>query len=129
MSLEYFRLGITCPFLEDGSCSIYEHRPLVCREYLVTSPAAHCARQGDPTAPISMVPVSNTSHALALLPHDNPADLLRLPLTLALSWSASHPERRDRLPGRVWMERFFDRLRVVEEQGQRERAPDGQPTD
>lgn len=26
---EYF--GVPCPFLSDGSCSIYEHRPLACR--------------------------------------------------------------------------------------------------
>lgn len=115
MCLDYFRLAITCPFLEEGSCSIYEDRPLVCREYLVTSPASHCARQGDPTAPISMVLVTNTNHALALLPHDDPADLLRLPLTLALSWTAAHPEKPDTLPGRVWMERFFSRLRMMEE--------------
>jgi Fe-S-cluster containining protein len=36
----YFRLGLVCPFLEDDACSIYEDRPFVCREYLVTSPAA-----------------------------------------------------------------------------------------
>lgn len=40
----YFRLGIPCPFLEDESCSIYEDRPAVCREYHVTSPAENCER-------------------------------------------------------------------------------------
>src|SRR5262249_12654648 len=38
----YFRLGLACPFLEDDACSIYEDRPLICREYLVTSPAERC---------------------------------------------------------------------------------------
>jgi maleate isomerase len=41
-ALRYFRLGLACPFLEDGACSIYEDRPFVCREYLVTSPPEHC---------------------------------------------------------------------------------------
>jgi maleate cis-trans isomerase/Fe-S-cluster containining protein len=41
-ALKYFRLGLACPFLEDGACSIYEDRPFVCREYLVTSPAERC---------------------------------------------------------------------------------------
>lgn len=45
--LKYFALGIACPFLEEESCSIYEHRPMRCREYLVTTPAEHCA---NPTA-------------------------------------------------------------------------------
>jgi Fe-S-cluster containining protein len=40
---EYFRLGIPCPFLEQEACSIHPARPLSCREYLVTSPAAACA--------------------------------------------------------------------------------------
>jgi Fe-S-cluster containining protein len=43
LGLRYFGLGIACPFLEDASCSIHAHRPLACREYLVTSPARHCA--------------------------------------------------------------------------------------
>lgn len=42
--LDYFRLGVACPFLEDESCSIHPDRPLVCREYLVTSDPAECAR-------------------------------------------------------------------------------------
>ena len=41
--LAYFHLGIPCPFLEEESCSIYADRPISCREYLVTSPAANCA--------------------------------------------------------------------------------------
>jgi Fe-S-cluster containining protein len=39
----YFRQGIACPFLEDESCSIYEQRPAICRQYHVTSPAANCS--------------------------------------------------------------------------------------
>ena len=41
--LDYFRAGIACPFLEHESCSIHADRPSACREYLVTSPAVHCA--------------------------------------------------------------------------------------
>lgn len=44
LAADWFALQIACPFLEDEACSIYEERPLVCREHLVTSPAAHCAR-------------------------------------------------------------------------------------
>jgi Fe-S-cluster containining protein len=43
LGLDYFRLGIPCPFLEEESCSIHTNRPLGCREYLVTSPASCCA--------------------------------------------------------------------------------------
>jgi Fe-S-cluster containining protein len=40
----YFEQQIPCPFLEEESCSIHPRRPLVCREYHVTSPAEDCAR-------------------------------------------------------------------------------------
>jgi Fe-S-cluster containining protein len=42
MAIDYFHLGIPCPFLENESCSIHPIRPLSCREYLVTSPPALC---------------------------------------------------------------------------------------
>jgi Fe-S-cluster containining protein len=43
LALEYFYQRVPCPFLENESCSIYPIRPLICREYLVSSPAEHCA--------------------------------------------------------------------------------------
>ena len=46
LGLGYFAQRIPCPFLEDESCSIHPHRPLVCREYLVSSDPAHCADPG-----------------------------------------------------------------------------------
>jgi len=42
ISRKYFDLGLVCPFLEEDACSIYEDRPFVCRQYLVTSPAELC---------------------------------------------------------------------------------------
>ena len=43
----YFRMGIACPFLDEERCTIYEERPLACREYLVTSPAKNCTEARD----------------------------------------------------------------------------------
>ncbi|MFP5230738.1 MAG: YkgJ family cysteine cluster protein [Acidobacteriota bacterium] len=47
LALDYFRVGVPCPFLEEESCSIHPIRPLSCREYLVTSPKDFCR---DPAA-------------------------------------------------------------------------------
>jgi Fe-S-cluster containining protein len=47
MNLDYFYQRVPCPFLENESCSIYPIRPLVCREFLVSSAPEHCA---DPAA-------------------------------------------------------------------------------
>jgi Fe-S-cluster containining protein len=43
MATAYFALAISCPFLEQEACTIYEDRPLACREFMVTTPPRHCA--------------------------------------------------------------------------------------
>jgi len=41
-SRDYYALREPCPLLLDGCCSVREVRPLVCREYLMTSAPEHC---------------------------------------------------------------------------------------
>ena len=107
LGLGYFRLGIPCPFLEEDACSIYEHRPVKCREYLVTSPAEEC---GNPS-PERIHKVKNAGNAwkaLAMIgwecrersPH-------WVPLTLALEWAEAHPEPRTRRPASDLLRDFF----------------------
>jgi Fe-S-cluster containining protein len=93
VGLDYFRLGIPCPFLEDESCSIHPDRPLSCREYLVTSPAEHC------TAPtrdnIRRVPTPGFAmSAFATLDGPQPGGkgVRWVPLVLALEWAGANPE-------------------------------------
>jgi Fe-S-cluster containining protein len=42
LAVDYFHAGVPCPFLENESCSIHPFRPLICREYLVTSSPELC---------------------------------------------------------------------------------------
>jgi Fe-S-cluster containining protein len=92
LAIEYFRLGVPCPFLRDESCSIYPYRPSMCREYLVTSPAERCGTLG--RAPVARIPVHvRLSEALAALA----GKLLGrepevVPLTVALEWAVEHAE-------------------------------------
>jgi Fe-S-cluster containining protein len=58
LALEYLYQRVPCPFLEEESCSIHPIRPLICREYLVTSPPEHCF---DP-ATLKSVPVPLPLH-------------------------------------------------------------------
>ena len=92
VAVDYFALGLPCPFLEDESCSIHPMRPAACREYLVTSPASFCSELGGNR--IRMVPKSvYLSQALSRLT----ADLLggestMIPLPLALEWAEQNRE-------------------------------------
>jgi Fe-S-cluster containining protein len=86
LGIAYFRHGIPCPFLEDESCSIHEERPLACREYLVTSPAADCAMPTSDT--IRCVPMpQKLSRAIRRIEDEQPRHFEPwIPMILALEW-------------------------------------------
>lgn len=108
IGLEYFRAGVACPFLEDESCSIHEHRPLSCREYLVSSPAVNCAHPTAETIAMRPVPVK-LSEMLYCFGDGKGNDRTRwLPLVLALEWAAAHAgEEQPRWPATALFERFL----------------------
>jgi Fe-S-cluster containining protein len=89
-SAQYVRLMIACPFLENESCSIYEERPLKCREYLVVSPAEHCAepeRDQIVGLPLPLKVYLTTLH----LDRNPAAPRLRwVPLNQLMSWTDTH---------------------------------------
>lgn len=56
----YWAQQIPCPFLENDSCSIYQDRPMACRQYSVTSPPANCTH----------IYTINEAHEIVLHPVD-----------------------------------------------------------
>lgn len=97
LAIEYFKLGESCPFLEDEACTIYAERPFACREFLVTSPAAFCAevtRFGE----VRAVPLSvRMTDALSKITGElfgNEATAV--PLVAAVEWALEHREEGQR---------------------------------
>ena len=105
LSLAYFALRIPCPFLEDESCSIHAERPLVCREYLVTSPPELCA--GPSQEGVTPVAVPKVSPAARRL-QDDKDDWF--PLALLMDWARTRPRNRRRRVGPEWIQRFVERM-------------------
>lgn len=91
LGIEYFQLGIPCPFLEEESCSIHPDRPISCREYLVTSPPKNCAR---PTADsVRQVTIAGKmSNAVIRLAQQRIGSrfIPYVPMILALEFAARH---------------------------------------
>jgi Fe-S-cluster containining protein len=102
MSLAYFALGVPCPFLEEESCSIHPDRPLVCREYLVTSPAELCA--GPAQEGVTPVPVPKLSAGARRLQDDGDS---WFPLAMLFAWSGKARAPAKRRPGTEWIQRFL----------------------
>ncbi len=112
LAVKYFKLGIPCPFLEEESCSIHPDRPIICREYLVTSPAENCARLGE--APLTRIKLP-LKVAPALSGFDGPPPEPRflrrsIPLVLAPEWAAAHPEEPPPRPGPELLRQLLERI-------------------
>ena len=107
LSTAYFAMGVPCPFLEDESCSIHPERPLVCREYLVTSPAALCA--GAKQEGVTPVAVPKVSMAARGLQED---DDDWFPLAMLMAWARTRPRKTAKRTGPEWVQRFLKRLSV-----------------
>jgi Fe-S-cluster containining protein len=102
LSVAYFALRIPCPFLKDESCSIHPERPLVCREYLVTSPAEFCAGPAqEGVTPVAVPKVSMAARGL----QDEKDDWF--PLALLMDWSRRRPRKAVRRTGPEWVQRFL----------------------
>jgi Fe-S-cluster containining protein len=111
LARDYFRAQVACPFLEDESCSIHPDRPLSCREYLVTSPAARCKEpeQGG----IEKVPLyaKPTRVLFCFGDGEGRGEPSWLPLVLLAEWAAAHGgEAQPRLAGDRMFRAFLDRL-------------------
>jgi len=91
LGVEYFKVGVPCPFLEDESCSIYEHRPTRCREYVVTSDPKHCADPSPDTIHRIPVPMKPSNALFQFGDGGDNRRIVILPLILALDWAAAQP--------------------------------------
>jgi Fe-S-cluster containining protein len=111
IAMSYFRLGIPCPFLENEACSIHPDRPVKCREYFVTSPAANCRQPSANNIRIVDLPFQMWT-ALARLENTSPSkEKIRwVPLILALEWADAHAHEPKPRPGHEVLREFFDCL-------------------
>ncbi len=103
---EYFNRGIPCPFLDQERCSIYQHRPMRCREYLVTSPAENCSNPSPETVRPVDVPVQLSRILFCFADGLGDQSTRWLPLVLALEFSGE----QKRFPGPELFRRFVSQI-------------------
>lgn len=121
---EYIEQRVACPFLEAESCSIYEDRPLICREYLVTSPAENCANPRPDNT--EKIPISGkASNAFAAMTKtansEKPSSLL---LIRIFEFVETHTEKFEEKIGPAWADAFFRILTNRQEPGLPQKAAD-----
>jgi Fe-S-cluster containining protein len=107
MAIDYFRLGIACPFLQDESCSIHPFRPLICREYLVISSPGHCATLDEENIRRLKFPVSVASAFAGMDGVRTEGENRYIPLVMAMEWTEEHGGEIELRPGPKWVQAFF----------------------
>lgn len=122
LGVDYFACGVACPFLEEECCSIHRDRPLVCREYLVTSPPRYCADPLPQQIARVALPVMLGKVLSRFGDGFGQRPARWLPLVLALEWTANHPEDMARLPGPAMLENFLRLIARWKDQGAAESA-------
>ncbi len=110
LGLDYFQLGIACPFLEEESCSIHPDRPLACREYLVTSPAENCANPTRDNIEGVSMPLRLSGKLARFTEASGAGSATWVPLVLAPEWAEAHPDPSPARPGPEWVTLLFREL-------------------
>jgi Fe-S-cluster containining protein len=109
----YKNLKLPCPFLQKGLCTIYDQRPLACREYFVKGSAEAC-RGGRGNAKVVRIPVQ-MPNALAQLARDFEGtgdEAVILPLVLF--WYEQNRQRANRTwPAVMMVNRFLEIVREM----------------
>lgn len=106
----YLNEQIPCPFLEDSMCSIYEQRPIACREYLVTSPAENCSSPSAEGVHVVGLPIKPSTTMKQLTEGEASKRAGFLLLIMALEIAQKYPEAFPEKTGEQWMADFFGRL-------------------
>lgn len=111
IGLAYFDLNLPCPFLQDQSCSIHPHRPLSCREFLVVSDPAYCAKPDPAVVENVVLPKRVSSILYNLSSRDSNSDTGFMPLIQLLASAESiQIEQPAPAPAMDWVNRFLEGL-------------------
>jgi len=104
----YRDFKLDCPFLHNGVCTIYEQRPLACREHYVTGSAKACREERCCPEVLEMpVQVPNALGKLASELEGTSVEAVILPL--ALVWCEENRQRAERTwPFATMVKRFFE---------------------
>lgn len=88
----YRRMNLPCPFLVNNLCTIYEQRPIACREQLVIGSASDCKGEGaTPAQPVKM-PTSILEALAHLTSELEQTTIHTIMLPFAVFWCRENPE-------------------------------------
>jgi Fe-S-cluster containining protein len=114
LAVDYLKERVPCPFLVDESCSIHPIRPLICREYLVTSPPEFCSMPTRDTVSPVPIPIKTSTVLFKLGGLVEKRSNGWIPLVFLFAWMKgdSHPGDVITGPGPELLHEFVKRIRA-----------------
>ncbi len=91
LSMWYTQLNLRCPFLSDNICSIYDKRPIACREHLVTDSNYFCNPNQEIDFNKIVLPVGILECLGVLNAELKNTDIEAIMMPLALLWAQDNP--------------------------------------
>lgn len=88
----YSEYGLPCPFLLDNVCTIYEQRPLACREHMVIGEAGNCEATSVGQPQVVQMPVSVLASLAQLTSEVEHIPIRAIMLPFALAWCYDNSE-------------------------------------
>jgi Fe-S-cluster containining protein len=110
LSKWYASLKLACPFLSNNLCTSYEHRPLACREYIVTGSALLCNNEWSDESQTVQIPISILDCLGQLAAELEQSDIEAVMLPFALPWVQENLERGERTWPAVTMVECFGEI-------------------
>jgi Fe-S-cluster containining protein len=109
----YESLELSCPFLHNGLCSIYDQRPLACREHFIKGFATACTGERGIAEVVQMpIQMPNVLAQLAGELEGTSEEAVMLPLTLV--WYEQNSQRAHRSwPALMMVKRFLEIIQVM----------------
>ena len=114
LSKWYAGFKLSCPFLSDGLCMIYEQRPLACCEHIVTGSAVSCGAEETNEPEVVRMPVSVLEALGQLTAVLESSEIEAVMLPLALPWAQDNIQRSKRTwPAVTMVEHFVAILKAM----------------
>jgi len=88
----YRQMNLPCLFLLNGLCTIYEQRPIACREHLVIGSASVCEADGANQAQLVQMPISILEALAQLTSELEQTTIEAVILPFAVIWCRENPE-------------------------------------
>ncbi len=109
LSRWYSGLKQPCPFLSHGLCTIYEQRPIACREHIVTGSAILCEAEWQDGSQVVQMPLSIIDCLGHLTAELEQSAIEAVMLPLAFPWAQENMARHERQwPAIMMVERFVE---------------------